>query len=151
MAISFLPPSQILANTRLQLQATTEPLQKFVEYVDGNWVQNTTWPPSCWSLNKQWASSPIMTWQWEGWHNGLKKCASGRAQMPLYMLVHLLHKEAYLVAYQIRLVSKRKLTKLQKNITTPSKRKYQATGSNMPSTKSQQLNYSKLVPMSMDQ
>ena len=151
MAISFLPPSQILANTRLQLQATTEPLQKFVEYVDGNWVQNTTWPPSCWSLNKQWASSPIMKWQWEGWHNGLKKCASGRAQMPLYMLVHLLHKEAYLVAYQIRLVSKRKLTKLQKKITTQSKRKYQATGSSMPSTKSQQLNYSKLVPMSMDQ
>ena len=151
MAISFLPPSQILANTRLQLQATTEPLQKFVEYVDGNWVQNTTWPPSFWSLNKQWASSPIMKWQWEGWHNGLKKCASGRAQMPLYMLVHLLHKEAYLVAYQIRLVSKRKLTKLQKKITTQSKRKYQATGSNMPSTKSQQLNYSKLVPMSMDQ
>ena len=109
MAISFLPPSQILANTRLQLQATTEPLQKFVEYVDGNWVQNTTWPPSCWSLNKQWASSPIMKWQWEGWHNGLKKCASGRAQMPLYMLVHLLHKEAYLVAHQVRLASKRKL------------------------------------------
>ena len=77
--------------------------------------------------------------------------ASGRAQMPLYMLVHLLHKEAYLVAYQIRLVSKRKLTKLQKKITTQSKRKYQATGSNMPSNKSQQLNYSKLVPMSMDQ
>ena len=71
--------------------------------------------------------------------------------MPLYMLVHLLHKEAHLVAYQIRLVSKRKLTKLQKKITTRSKPKYQATGSSMPFTKSQQLNYSKLVPMSMDQ
>ena len=61
----------------------------------------------------------------EGWHNGLNKRASGRVQMPLYMLVHLLHKEAYLVAYQIRLVSKRKLTKLQKKITTQSKRKLQ--------------------------
>ena len=29
--------------------------------------------------------------------------------MPLYMLVHLLHKEAYLVAHQVRLASKRKL------------------------------------------
>ena len=67
----------------------------------------------------------------EGWHNGLNKRASGRVQMPLYMLVHLLHKEAYLVAFQIRLVSKRKLTKLQKKITTQSKRKYQATGSSM--------------------
>ena len=87
----------------------------------------------------------------EGWHNGLNKCASGRAQKQLYMLVHLLHKEAYLVAHQVRLVSKRKLTKLQKKITTSSKRKYKATGSSMPSTKSQQLNYLKLVPMSMDQ
>ena len=35
MALPFLPPSQIPAIfTRLQLQATTEPLQKFVEYVD---------------------------------------------------------------------------------------------------------------------
>ena len=45
----------------------------------------------------------------EGWHNGLNKCASGRAQKQLYMLVHLLHKEAYLVAHQVRLASKRKL------------------------------------------
>ena len=42
----------------------------------------------------------------EGWHSGLNKRASGRAQMPLYMLINLLHKEACLVALQIRLVSK---------------------------------------------
>ena len=34
--------------------------------------------------------------------------------MPLYMLINLLHKEACLVALQIRLVSEQKLTKLQK-------------------------------------
>ena len=40
--------------------------------------------------------------------------SKGRAQMPLYMLINLLHKEACLVALQIRLVSEKKLTKLQK-------------------------------------
>ena len=49
----------------------------------------------------------------EGWHNGLNKRASGRAQITLYMLINLLHKEACLVALQIRLVSEQKLTKLQ--------------------------------------
>ena len=110
MALPFLPPSQIPAMfTRLQLQATTEPLQKIVDYVDSTWVQSTTWPPSCWSVYKQQIRTNNDV---EGWHNGLNKRASGRAQMPLYMLINLLHKEACLVALQIRLVSERKLTRL---------------------------------------
>ena len=105
MALPFLPPSQIRAMfTRLQQQATTEPLQKFVEYVDSTWVQSTTWPPSCWSVYKQQIRTNNDV---EGWHNGLNKRALGRAQMPLYMLVQLLHKEACLVAFQIRLVSEK--------------------------------------------
>ena len=82
-----------------------------------SWVQSTTWTPSCWSVYKQQIHTNNDV---EGWHNGLNKRASGRAQMPLYMLVHLVHKEACLVALQIRLVSERKLTKLQK-------RKYRST------------------------
>jgi len=38
---------------------------------------------------------------------GLNRRASGRAKMPLYMLIHLLHKEACLVALQIQLVSEK--------------------------------------------
>jgi len=112
MALPFLPPSEIPAMFNcLQLQATTEPLQKFVEYVDSTWIQSTTWPPSSWSVYKQQIRTNNDV---EGWHNGLNRRASGRAQMPLYMLIHLLHKEACLVALQIGLVSERKLTKLQK-------------------------------------
>ena len=112
MALPFLPPSEIQPMfTRLQLQATTEPLQKFVEYVDSTWIKSSTWPPSCWSVYKQLIRTNNDV---EGWHNGLNRRASGRAQMPLYMLINLLHKEACLVALQIRLVSEKKLTKLQK-------------------------------------
>ena len=74
-----------------------------------SWVQSTTWPTSCWSMYKQQIRTNSDV---EGWHNGLNKRASGRAQMPLNMLVHLLQKEACLVALQIRLVSERKLTRL---------------------------------------
>jgi len=114
MALPFLPPSQIPPMfARLQLQATTEPLQNFAEYVNSTCVQSTIWPPSCWSVYKQQIHTNNDV---EGWHNGLhvNKRASGRAQMPLYMLIHLLHEEACLVALQIRLVSEKKLTKLQK-------------------------------------
>ncbi|XP_078343061.1 uncharacterized protein LOC144628821 [Oculina patagonica] len=112
MALPFLPASEIPAMfTRLKVEATTEPLQKFVEYVDNTWIQSTTWPPSCWSVYKKQIRTNNDV---EGWHNGLNRRASGRAQMPLYMLIHLLHKEACLVALQIRLVSEGKLTKLQK-------------------------------------
>ena len=80
----------------------------------------------------------------EGWHNGLNKRASGRAQMPLYMLVQLLHKEAYLVAHHIRLVCEKKLTKLQKRKYRSVQAKILSSGRSMPATKSQQLSFSKL-------
>ena len=50
----------------------------------------------------------------EGWHHGLNKRAAGRCGLPLYMLVDLLHKEARLVSLQIRLVSERKLKRMQR-------------------------------------
>ena len=112
MALPFLPPSQIPPMfARLQLQATTEPLQNFAEYVNSTCVQSTIWPPSCWSVYKQQIRTNNDV---EGWHNGLNKRASGRAQMPLYLLIHLLHKEACLVALQIRLVSEKKINKTTK-------------------------------------
>ena len=39
----------------------------------------------------------------EGWHNGLNRRASGRGQLPMYLLIKFLHKEATLNALQIRL------------------------------------------------
>ena len=38
-------------------------------------------------------------------HNGLNRRASGRAQLPMYLLIQLLYREAKLTAIQIRLVS----------------------------------------------
>ena len=50
----------------------------------------------------------------EGWHLGLNRRASGKSQLPFYLLVDLLHSEARRTALQIRLVSERKLRRIQK-------------------------------------
>ena len=50
----------------------------------------------------------------EGWHNRLNRRASGRTQIPLYLLVKLLHSEAVLTSLQARLVSEKKLTRIQR-------------------------------------
>ena len=50
----------------------------------------------------------------EGWHNGLHRRASGRWHMPFYLLIGLLHEEARLTALRIRLVSEKKLKRIQR-------------------------------------
>ena len=50
----------------------------------------------------------------EGWHNGLNRRTSGRGQLPMHLLIKFLHKEATLTALQTRLVSERKLRRIQR-------------------------------------
>ena len=50
----------------------------------------------------------------EGWHHALNRRAAGRCGLPFYLLVSLLNNEARLVSLQIRLVSERKLKRIQK-------------------------------------
>ena len=47
-------------------------------------------------------------------HNGLNRRASGRAQLPMYLLIQLLYREAKLTVIQIHLVSERKLRRIQR-------------------------------------
>ena len=49
----------------------------------------------------------------EGWHHGLNRRAEGKTQLPLYLLIHLLYQEARLASLQIRLVSEKKLKRVQ--------------------------------------
>ena len=50
----------------------------------------------------------------EGWHNGLNRHAKGEFQLPLYLLIQLLHKESSLVPLQIRLLSETRLRRHQR-------------------------------------
>jgi len=103
MALPFLPAEKINKRFyRLQRRATVELLQKLTRYVEDNWITSQTFPTATWSVFMEAARTNN---DLEGWHNGLKRRAKGRSQLPLYVLIQLLHKESSLVSLQIRLAS----------------------------------------------
>ena len=103
MALPYLPPENIERRLlRLQQQAIARPLQEFCSYIQENWISSKTFPPQTWSM---FPKAVRTNNDLAGWHNGLKWRAKGRSQLPLSILVQLLHREATLVNMQIRLVS----------------------------------------------
>ena len=89
----------------------TEPLQAFTQYINNTWISSTMWHPSPWSIFKQSVRTNNDT---EGWHHGLNHRAQGKSHIPFYLLIELLFKEAKLASLQIRLVSERKLKRIQR-------------------------------------
>ena len=111
MALAFPPEDEIeLMFEHLKAQAATDQLRQFVEYVSQTWIHNQTWPPSSWRVYMMAIRSNNDI---EGWHHGLHHRASGKWHMPFYMLLDLLH-PARLTALRIRLVSKKKLERIQR-------------------------------------
>ena len=58
----------------LKPEAKMEPLQKFVSYIEENWICSTVWPPKCWSVFMQ---SIRTNNDIEGWHHSLNRRAAG--------------------------------------------------------------------------
>ena len=110
MALPFLPEEEIEPMFQRLQRHASEPLQQFTEYVNDTWI-NGTWGPSDWTAFKKAIRTNNDV---EGWHNGLNRRASGRGQLPMYLLIKFLHKEATLTALQIRLVSEKKLKRIQR-------------------------------------
>ena len=111
MALPFLPHETIAATfDSLKPEAKTEPLQQFVSYIEKDWIRSTVWPPKCLIVFMQ---STKTNNDIEGWHHSRNRRAAGR--YGLHLFVALLHKEARLVSLQIRLVSERKLKRMQRS------------------------------------
>ena len=112
MALPFLEKADIRPQfERLQQNATTAPLREFANYVSSTWIESNTWPPSCWSV---FLRSVRTNNDVEGWHNGLNTRAQGKSQLPMYLLIDLLHKEAKLTSLNVRMVSEKKLRRVQR-------------------------------------
>ena len=110
MALPFLPEAEIQPMFQILQRETTEPLLQFTEYVSSTWIHGTTWSPADWTVFKHAIRTNNDI---EGWHHGLNRRASGRGQLPMYLLIKLLHSEAMLTAIQICLVSEKKLKRIQ--------------------------------------
>ncbi|XP_069102162.1 uncharacterized protein [Argopecten irradians] len=88
----------------------TPELRDLVSYIDSQWIRSRVWSPTNWCVYRQ----PVRTNNdVEGWHHRLNGKA-GRANLPFYMLVPLLLKEATLVTIQQRLVSENALQRHQR-------------------------------------
>ena len=95
----------------LKTQATTDSLKQLTSYIEGNWIQGSVFTPSDWSV---YGKAIRTNNDIEGWHHGLNRRAGGRVHLPFYMLVQLLDGEARLAALQVKLVSQRKMKRLQR-------------------------------------
>ena len=72
---------------------------------------STIFTPKDWSVFKQ----PIRTNNdIEGWHNALNRRAGGQCRLQFYLLIELLHREARLTSITIKLVSDKKLKRIQR-------------------------------------
>ena len=112
MALPFLPHVAIQPMfERLREKVNAGPIQQLMEYVSVTWISSTIWPPSSWSI---FMLSVRTNNDVEGWHHGLHRRTWGRANLPFYMFVGLLYKEARFTAIQMRLVSEKKLPRIQR-------------------------------------
>ena len=112
MALPFLPHHEIRPMfVRLSVQAETQPLRDLTEYIQEQWVDSTIFLPKEWSVFKQ----PVRTNNdIEGWHNALNRRAGGKCRLQFYLLIELLHREARLTSITMKLVSDKKLKRIQR-------------------------------------
>lgn len=109
MSLEFL--SEITLTFKiLGQEASTAPLQLFLGCVADSWIYGNTWLPSSWGI---FMMAVRKNNDIEGWHHALTRRAVARWQMPFYLLIELLHWKAKLSALQNRLVSEKKLKRIQ--------------------------------------
>ena len=112
MALPFLAEADIRPQfERLQQTANTTTLLEFMNDVSSTWIEGHTWPPSCWYVYMQFVRTNNDA---EGWHYGLHTRAQGKSQLPIFLLIDLLHKEARLTSLSVRMVSENKLRRVQR-------------------------------------
>ena len=112
MAMPFLPKDEIepMFNT-LRAQVSSDQLKQFVEYISETWIHGEFWPLASWTCYKQAVRTNNDI---EGWHNALNRRAAGKSQLPFYLMINLLDREAQLALLHIKLVSEKKMRRVQR-------------------------------------
>ena len=110
LSLPFLPHEQIPgAFYELKSLCSKDGLKEFLMYVEKQWIRNSFFDPSRWSIymEKIRTNNDL-----EGWHHRLNYKAK-RGQLQFYLLIELLHREGSLVTVQTKLVSTGKLKAVQ--------------------------------------
>ncbi|XP_052799154.1 uncharacterized protein LOC128230752 [Mya arenaria] len=86
----------------------------FLQYVSSTWIQNEMWPVASWSV---FGHSIRTNNDVEGWHARFNRRAK-KGNLPFYLLVELLYKDAQEIPIMCKLVKERKLCRYQRKATT---------------------------------
>ena len=112
MALSFLPHSGILEMFGvLSAQAQDPSLLELLGYIKLQWIETDIFPPKNWSIFEQAVRTNNDI---EGWRHALNRHAGGGHNLALYLLIEILEREARITNLNIRLVSERKLKRIQR-------------------------------------
>ena len=144
MALPFLPHHEIRPTfVRLSVQAESQPLRNLLAYIKEQWIESTVFPPKDWSVYQQ----PIRTNNnIEGWHNALNRRAGAQCRLQFYLLIELLYREARLTSITIKLVSDKKLKRMQRKKCRRYKRNCSTAGDSIRTARKTLLNYSDTAP-----
>ena len=148
MALPFLPEREIRPMFEALHNEASGTLIDFAEYVSSTWINGSTWAPTDWTCYKQAIQTNNDV---EGSHNGLNRWASGRAQLPMYLLIQLLYREAKLTAIQIHLVSESSCDESSDESIGSYSREYLSSGTSTRPGKGQPDNYWRPALILMDQ
>ena len=148
MAPPFLPEREIRPMFEALHNEASGTLIDFAEYVSSTWINGSTWAPTDWTCYKQAIQTNNDV---EGSHNGLNRWASGRAQLPMYLLIQLLYREAKLTAIQIHLVSESSCDESSDESIGSYSREYLSSGTSTRPGKGQPDNYWRPALILMDQ
>ena len=113
MALPLIPEEHVVPSFEAMTTGVLEgPMQRLVDYIDQTWIRSRTWPVVSWCVYGQAVRTNNEV---EGWHTRMNvDKAKGAHNLPFYVLLHLLRKEADLLPLQKRLVGEGKLKRYQR-------------------------------------
>ena len=111
LSLPYLPHEHInQAFYQLAAQEVTPALQEICNYISTTWISNPLLPTSSWPafMRNTRTNNDV-----EGWHCQLNAHAK-KSNLPFYVLIQLLHKEALTTVIEVWLISDKKLKCIQK-------------------------------------
>ncbi|KAJ8321492.1 hypothetical protein KUTeg_000956 [Tegillarca granosa] len=109
-------PAEHIPDAFEELSSGSHPTQivELLNNIHDNWMTSSVWTVSSWSVFNM---SVRTNNDVEGWHRRINDRAHGSTNVPFYLLIQLLHREAKCLPTQIKLICEGKLKRVQRKST----------------------------------
>ncbi|KAJ8305953.1 hypothetical protein KUTeg_016498, partial [Tegillarca granosa] len=109
-------PAEHIPDAFEELFSGSHPTQivELLNYIHDNWMTSSVWTVSLWSVFNM---SVRTNNDVERWHRRINDRAHGSANVPFYLLIQLLHREAKCLPTQVKLICEGKLKRVQRKST----------------------------------